>query len=305
MLPIKKRFTGHTISNRKGAKPEWIVWHYFGALGSAWDTAGWFCNPANNVGSADFTIDDDNIIQVNPDIDNFYTWHCGGGLQGYIRHSKFGICRNANSIGLELRPYNDRGSVSAAQNAGWYFHDATVKNAIDLTKQLMEEYDIDADHVIMHADVTGKYCPAPFLDRPAEWEAVQKALRAEGAAVPAPVNPTSDKVYRVRKSVNDAASQIGAWISLDSAIDQCDANPGYAVYNNRYEVVYPVLDEFRVRVDVTDLRIRKGPGTNYGIVDYIKSGIYTIVSTKEAEGFLWGELKSGAGWIALDYTRKI
>lgn len=55
------------------------------------------------------------------------------------------------------------------------------------------------------------------------------------------------------------------------------------------------------------VNIRKGPGTNYSIVGAIpKGGAYTIVEEKTGTGAnKWGRLKSGAGWIALDYTEKI
>ena len=96
MIEITNLFTDCTISPRYNSKPEWIVWHYFGALSTAKECALWFCNPENNQGSADFCVDDEDIIQVNPDILRYYTWHCGGPLQGVISHSKFGICRNRN-----------------------------------------------------------------------------------------------------------------------------------------------------------------------------------------------------------------
>lgn len=63
---------------------------------------------------------------------------------------------------------------------------------------------------------------------------------------------------------------------------------------------------YTVRVTVTDLRIRKGPGTNNAANGYIKPGVYTIVSEATGQGAaLWGKLKSGAGWIALDFCKKI
>lgn len=59
---------------------------------------------------------------------------------------------------------------------------------------------------------------------------------------------------------------------------------------------------FLVKVTANSLRIRKGPGTNYATVAYINDkGTYTIVETKEG----WGKLKSGAGWISLDYTKRV
>ena len=63
---------------------------------------------------------------------------------------------------------------------------------------------------------------------------------------------------------------------------------------------------YKVRITATDLRIRKGPGTNNAIVSVIKPGAYTIVSEATGEGAtLWGKLKSGIGWVSLDYCKKI
>ena len=63
---------------------------------------------------------------------------------------------------------------------------------------------------------------------------------------------------------------------------------------------------YKVRITATDLRIRKGPGTNTDIVNVIKPGVYTIVSEATGQGAtLWGKLKSGQGWVSLDYCKKI
>lgn len=59
---------------------------------------------------------------------------------------------------------------------------------------------------------------------------------------------------------------------------------------------------YLVKVTATALNIRSGAGTNYSIVGCIRDkGTYTIVETSGN----WGKLKSGAGWICLDYTNKI
>ena len=61
----------------------------------------------------------------------------------------------------------------------------------------------------------------------------------------------------------------------------------------------------RTTADV--LNIRKGPSTNYGVAGQIKGkGIYTIVAEAAGPGATkWGKLKSGAGWISLDYVTKL
>lgn len=58
---------------------------------------------------------------------------------------------------------------------------------------------------------------------------------------------------------------------------------------------------FLVKISIDDLRIRTGPGTQYDFRYYIPEGIYTIVETKDN----WGRLKSGAGWICLDYAKRM
>lgn len=58
---------------------------------------------------------------------------------------------------------------------------------------------------------------------------------------------------------------------------------------------------YLVKVTANALNIRAGAGTNYSIVGCIRDkGTYTIIETQEN----WGKLKSGAGWICLDYTNK-
>ena len=63
-------------------------------------------------------------------------------------------------------------------------------------------------------------------------------------------------------------------------------------------------EQFLVKIRVPDLNIRGGAGLSYPVKGVIPVSIYTIVETKKADGYTWGRLKSGAGWIALEYTVK-
>ncbi len=62
---------------------------------------------------------------------------------------------------------------------------------------------------------------------------------------------------------------------------------------------------YLVRVEASNLNIRKGPGANYARTGkYTGVGIFTIVDEADGAGASrWGKLKSGAGWISLDYTK--
>lgn len=67
-------------------------------------------------------------------------------------------------------------------------------------------------------------------------------------------------------------------------------------------------ESFLVKVSITTLNIRKGPGTNYAKTGKkTGKGTFTIVETKKGKGSIkgWGALKSGDGWISLDFAKKV
>lgn len=77
--------------------------------------------------------------------------------------------------------------------------------------------------------------------------------------------------------------------------------------NTTSAATVPALKPYLVRVTASVLNIRKGPGTNYGTNGAIKDkGVYTIVQEGTGAGATkWGKLKSGVGWISLDYVKKL
>lgn len=125
------------------------------------------------------------------------------------------------------------------------------------------------------------------------------------------VKPDETKeMYRVRKSWEDAVSQKGAFHELENAKKCADANKGYAVFNTSGKQVYPKTDfsPYLVEVTATDLNIRKGPGTNYGKTGkFTGKGVFTITEERAGTGSNrgWGKLKSGVGWISLDYVKRL
>lgn len=64
---------------------------------------------------------------------------------------------------------------------------------------------------------------------------------------------------------------------------------------------------YLVKVTADALHIRNTPALlSNNIVGVIRDkGVYTIVDEKAADNHKWGKLKSGAGWIALEYTKKL
>ncbi len=70
----------------------------------------------------------------------------------------------------------------------------------------------------------------------------------------------------------------------------------------------PTAVPFMAKVSIPDLRIRSGPGTDTAATGkFTGIGVFTITEVKDGPGSAkgWGRLKSGAGWISLDYAQGI
>lgn len=147
------------------------------------------------------------------------------------------------------------------------------------------------------------------------WQAfkalVKTYLDALSGTTPAPTpDPGTSRLYRVRKAWTDSKSQIGAFKVLDNAKALADKNPGFAVFDETGKQVYPEAapaTPYRVQVTISDLYIRSEPRKGSAAKGFIAPGIYTIIEERPGDGSAsgWGKLKSGAGWIALDYARKL
>ena len=71
---------------------------------------------------------------------------------------------------------------------------------------------------------------------------------------------------------------------------------------SRINVVQTVVKTYQVKINVNKLNVRSKPNTNSVIITQLeKNKIYTIVEEREG----WGKLKSGIGWINLQYTQKV
>ena len=306
-------FGHHNSSVRPGAI-EYIVVHYVGATGDAKNNINYYNQPSVTNASADFYVGHTgDIWQYNPDPRKRYCYAVGGGRKSSYGGSLYGIAKNANCVNVEMCVKTRGGKT--ANSPDWYFTDATIVSTVALVKYLMNLYGIPASRVIRHYDVNGKYCPgvvgwnAPSGSESA-WNSFKAAISGGStpSVTPAPA-PAAGETYRVRKSWSDSNSQIGAYTVLENAIGVAKKNQGYNVYDSKGNCVYSPGGSvaFSVRVKIEDLNIRKGPGTNYKKAGYIEPGTYTIVEVKSGKGSSkgWGRLKSGAGWISLNYAERV
>ena len=189
----------------------------------------------------------------------------------------------------------------------------------DKTKTL--NYVPKADEMVLtvHRWFANKSCPGDWLySRLSDLAAkVTAALGSTPTEADPAQEPAKAELYRVRKTWADAKSQKGAYKILSNAKKCADANPGYSVFDVNGVIIYTpkttttepaTAVPFLVTVNITDLNIRKGPGTDYDCTgQFTGIGVFTILEVKSGKGSTvgWGRLKSGAGWISLDYVTRI
>ena len=196
---------------------------------------------------------------------------------------------------------------------------------------------LNACNMTAHRDYAAKACPGDYLyNREGEIAAeVNRRLGATGSSTPATggstgtaaadinvgdeVEFTGTRHYVSATATNASSCKPGK--AKVTAIAKGKAHPYHLIaVSGGGSTVYGWTDaadiktssastatSYLVKVTTDVLNIRKGPGTNYGTNGAIRDkGTYTIVAESTGAGAsMWGKLKSGAGWISLDYTKKV
>ncbi len=137
-----------------------IVVHYTGTTASARNNATYFSRNENQGASAHYFVDD-----ITPEIyqsvaEGDTAWHAGNWDM------------NCRSIGIEV--------VSAGED----FSEVEIAKLTWLVQKLMAKYGIGASGVIRHYDVTGKLCPAPYVDA-GKWAALKVRITGGGSGAAA------------------------------------------------------------------------------------------------------------------------
>lgn len=249
---------------------------------------------------------------------NHRGWHCASGPKGSGNNTHIGVemCEPA-SIRYTGGSSFTCSNLSAARTSV----KKTYEAAVELFAYLCKLYGLNptADGVIIsHREGHARGIASNHGDPEHLWNGLGMGYtmntfrkdvkeKMQGGTV----KPDETKeMYRVRKSWEDAVSQKGAFHELENAKKCADANKGYVVFNTSGKQVYPKTDfsPYLVEVTATDLNIRKGPGTNYGKTGkFTGKGVFTITEERAGTGSNrgWGKLKSGAGWISLDYVKRL
>lgn len=263
---------------------------------------------------------------------NHRGWHCASGKNGSGNNTHIGVemCEPAciKYTGGSTFTCSDLATAKAVAKR-------TYGTAVELFTMLCKEYGLNPtadDVIIRHAEGHKRGIASNHGDPEHLWNQlgmgytmdgfrrdVKAALAGESKEEVMIKEETDQKWYRVRKTWTDAKTQKGAYKVLKNAKACADKNEGYSVFDWNGTKVYPDEDKadvttnaekrvsYRVRVSIKNLNIRKGPGTDYDkIGKYTGIGVFTIAAESEGEGATkWGKLKSGAGWISLDFAEKI
>ena len=162
-------------------------------------------------------------------------------------------------------------------------------------------------NMTVHRDFANKACPGDYiyerLGQIAEEVNVRLGAQEDKPQVPS----TTGGTYTVVKgdTLSEIAAKYGTTVDTLVQLNGI-SNPNLIVVGQKIKLPGAAgFEPYTVKVSVTQLRIRSGPGTDTDSKGVIKPGVYTIVEEANGPGAKrWGRLKSGAGWISLDYATK-
>jgi hypothetical protein len=153
-----------------------VVVHYTSTGASAHDNLLYFSR-SDAKASAHYFIDKDGTLRQSVR-EGDTAWHAGN----------WGV--NLHSVGIEV--------VSAGED----FTEEQVATLTSLVADLRARYGIASGDVIRHYDVTGKLCPAPYVDA-GKWAALHARIcggevpATGGGGTPAPSGDVADLAARV------------------------------------------------------------------------------------------------------------
>ena len=156
-------------SYRNVSKIKYIVIHYTANDGDTDEANAKYFKKANRKASAHYFVDDDSVTISVPD--TYVAWSVGGSR--YSNYKKTGgakyykIATNTNTLNIEM--------CDTIKNGKYDISEKTLSNTIELVKTLMKKYNIPLNNIIRHFDVTGKACPAYYVNEN-EWKKFKDRL---------------------------------------------------------------------------------------------------------------------------------
>ena len=193
--------------SRKASNIKYIVIHYTSnKTDKAVNNAKYYRDTNKRSAGAHYFVDDTSVYQSIDDLKSAYA--VGGSKYSSCKTSgggkMYGKITNSNSISIEMCSTN--GKIT----------DATIANAVALTKTLMTKYNISASNVYRHFDVNGKCCPSSLYT--GSWAKTDTWIGT---------NPTQWNKFK---------SLLGATTTTSYVINGVDYSPVFdpTYYSNKY-----------------------------------------------------------------------
>lgn len=215
-------------TKRNVANIKYIVIHYTGNDGDSDESNAKYFK--NNIvkASAHYFVDDDSITQSVPD--DYCAYAVGGKKYNNAGGRLYGTANNSNTISIEL--------CDTVKNGKVYPTEATIKNALELTRKLMAKYDIPLHRVIRHYDVNGKPCPSYWVDD-AKWksEFLDKLGACNRETSAQDINPYKEPEKQITSKANAQKLGISVFESSGNGVkwlqwELCQVAPAYKNYIN-------------------------------------------------------------------------
>ncbi|MDB2060789.1 SH3 domain-containing protein [Clostridium perfringens] len=323
-IKVNKQLIDINYSQGVTINPKYIVIHDTDnrqAGANAMANRNYFANHPNAKASAHYIIDEGNIIQALED--TWKGWHVGDGNNPNIN--------NSTTIAIEL-----------CVNKGNDF-DKTLENGVELTKYLMNKYNIPAENVVMHRDASGKTCSRMMIeDRPSLWPYFKDrisggdgSLEDDGLKPKMQGKVTNASVLNVRESPSTSGrivhklnrnqvvgiyEELNGWYKIDyidgvkkkygyvskDYISIINENPEDEETNGDIEIEKPSVSANKkgiVKVN-SALNMRSGPGSNYGVIGTLRNNDEVEI-IKEVDG--WYEIKFNgkSGYVSSQYIKVV
>lgn len=283
----------------------------------------------NNIKELKWKADKSLIGQVDKQNMTVHRWFANKSCPGEYIYSRLGkIAKEVNeklgvSSGSEPAPVIPTsfsvGDLVSIVDGAKYYTGATVPNWVKNKKWYVKE--VSGDKIIINKSEDGENA----IESPIHAKylklvkaANEKPVIADAVNLKAGdlVSLTSDAKYyngvTIPKWVKNKNWYVKSVSGDRAVIDKSEdgENAIESPVNVKYlKLVKEKSDlPYCVRIDISNLNIRKGPGSNYATTGmYTGKGVFTIVEVSKGTGSAsgWGKLKSGAGWISLDYTKKV
>lgn len=222
-------------SYRNPSKIKYIVWHFTANDGDTDESNAKYFKRKNLKCSSHYFVDDDSVTISVPD--TYVAWSVGGSRYSNYKltggASLYKVCTNTNSINIEL--------CDTLKNGKYDVSEKTLANAIALTRELMKKYNISINNVIRHFDVTGKSCPAYYVDN-TQWNKVKTMIvNNTTSSTPSTSTTNTSSTYTRTQFIKDVQSAIGA--SVDGIAGNETLSKTVTVSkskNNKHAVVKPI-----------------------------------------------------------------